>query len=399
MIDSRIQLLFDALQKSAFYRRKLGDSHRAELTQLPFTTKADLVADQAQNAPYGSNLTQQIVRYTRLHQTSGTTTGRPLCWLDTAESWQWLLSRWDLIYKHIGIRSDDRLMFAFSFGPFLGFWTAFESAARQGLAVFPVGGLSSVARLRFMLDHGITVLLCTPTYAFHLAEVAVKESIDLASTPVRALIVAGEPGGMIPSVRSRIESVWNARVFDHYGLTEVGPVAVETVDDGDSLLVVDGYVAEVVDPQSTKAVNPGAIGELVLTNLGRLGNPLARYRTGDLVRVRHSPEGLRLDGGILGRTDDMIQIRGNNVYPSAIESILRRFNEVSEFRVTIDSSQTMTDLAIEVEPVPGIGATRLADRIAETIRDELLFRPTVVSVSEGTLPRFEMKAKRWIKKC
>ena len=387
--------LLTALQSSPFYRRKIDKLALSELSQLPFTTKADLVADQQLYPPYGSNLTHPVSSYTRLHQTSGTTTGQPLRWLDTPESWNWLLDRWDVIYQHIGIRSDDRLLFAFSFGPFLGFWTAFEAATRQGLAVFPTGGMTSAARLRYILDHQVTVVLCTPTYSLHLAEVAAKETIDLAASSVRAVIVAGEPGGMIPATRSRIETAWGARVFDHYGLTEVGPVAVESVDDPNAMLIIDGYVAEVIDPSTTKPVSAGEIGELVLTNLGRLGSPLARYRTGDLVRAEPSPHRLRLVGGILGRTDDMIQIRGNNVYPTAIEAIIRRFPEIAEFRVTVDATGPMTELAIEVEPSHTTNGTQLAERLAQAVRDELHFRPTVISVTPRTLPRFEMKAKRF----
>jgi len=161
---------------------------------------------------------------------------------------------------------------------------------------------------------------------------------------------------------------------------------------------VDGYVAELIDPISIRPVAFGEIGELVLTNLGRLGSPLARYRTGDVVRAELSPRGLRLVGGILGRMDDMIHIRGNNVYPAAIEAVVRRFPEVHEFRVTVDSTSPLSELAIEVESTANSNDNQIADRLAQAIRDELHFRPTVISVSEGTLPRFEMKAKRFHRK-
>ena len=309
--------------RTPFYRRKFDGS------VLPFTTKAELVADQAAHPPYGTNLTRPLADYTRLHQSSGTTSGRPLCWLDTPESWNWIVSRWDIIYRHVGIQTDDRFYFAFSFGPFLGFWSAFESASRSHFCL-PAGGLSSSARLRQIIDHRITVVLCTPTYALHLAEIALKDQIDLAASSVRAIIVAGEPGGLIPATRQRIESAWGARVFDHYGLTEIGPVAVETANEPGSLLIVDGYDAEVIDPQTLQLTGAGQVGELVLTNHGRMDSPLIRYRTGDLVRGVVTPRGLRLEGGILGRADDMIHIRGNNVYPTALEGIVRRFPEVAE---------------------------------------------------------------------
>jgi phenylacetate-CoA ligase len=269
--------------------------------------------------------------------------------------------------------------------------------------------MSSAARLRFMLEHEATVVLCTPTYALRLAEVARQEGINLASSPVRALIVAGEPGGSIPSTRGRIESAWGARVFDHHGLTEVGPVSIECPENPAGLHVIEeAYVAEVIDPQSTRPVPPGQVGELVLTNLGRWGSPVIRYRTGDLVRVDPKPcpcgsPYIRLESGILGRSDDMILLRGNNLYPSALEAVIHRIPEVAEYRVQIDESGSLAQLRIEVEPTAeaasgGPGPAELADRLSRAIRDELFFRPDVAVVPPGSLPRFEMKSQRIRKK-
>jgi phenylacetate-CoA ligase len=370
----------------------------ADLARLPLTTKAELLADQENNPPYGTTLTYPRERYCRLHQTSGTT-GRPLCWLDTPASWQALLDCWDTMFRLAGVRPGDRLFFPFSFGPFLGFWTAFEAAARQGMMCLPGGGMSGAARLRHLLEHEATVVFCTPTYALRLAEVARAEGIDLAGSPVRALIVAGEPGGSIPATRARIESAWGARVFDHNGLTEVGPMGIECVENPAGLhLLEDDYIIEVLNPESLQPVPAGEIGELVVTNLNRLGSPVIRYRTGDRVRVDPKPCAcgrvfLRLDGGILGRTDDMIHVRGNNVYPAALEGILHRFPEVAEYRVEVRQNGALAELRIDVEPA-GAASADLAERIGKTIRDELWFKPEVAIVSPGTLQRSEMKAKR-----
>ena len=149
----------------------------------------DLLDDQRESPPYGSFLTRSRSDYSRLHQTSGTS-GQPLRWLDTPSSWSALLDVWTALYRIAGVTPADRLFFAFSFGPFLGFWTAFEAASRLGCLCLPGGGMSSTARLRFLLDNGATVVLCTPTYALHLAEVARQEGIDLPSSPVRAVVVA-----------------------------------------------------------------------------------------------------------------------------------------------------------------------------------------------------------------
>jgi phenylacetate-CoA ligase len=391
--DQLQALLNEAVPANRFYARKFAGCDLDDANRLPFTTKADLVADQFEHSPYGTNLTYPLEKYCRMHQTSGTSSGRPLRWLDTPESWDWLLGCWHDIFARLDLRSGDRFFFPFSFGPFLGFWTAFEAAARAGYLVLPGGGLASTARLRFLLDHEATIVCCTPTYALHLAELAATEGIDLAGSSVRMLIVAGEPGGSIPATRARIETVWGARVIDHYGMTEVGPVAVETIDGAGDLIVLENrYVAEFVEPGTAKPAAVGDVAELVLTNLGRVGSPLIRYATGDLVKPRRIPGGIVLEGGILGRSDDMIHVRGNNLYPAAIEAVVRRFPEVVEFQIVVDRSGPLADLRLEIEPTKELPG--LADAVARAIRDELLFRVPVALVACGSLPRYEMKARR-----
>src|SRR2546425_1139384 len=158
---------------------------------MPFTLKSELIEDQHARPPYGSNLTYPVERYTRITQTSSTT-GKPLHWLDTPESWAWMLDNWVRVYRAGGVTMHDRVFFGFSFGMFLGFWTAFEAAVRLGCLCIPGGGMSSGARLAAMLDNGATVLCCTPTYALRLAEVAADEGIDLAASKVRRIIVGAD---------------------------------------------------------------------------------------------------------------------------------------------------------------------------------------------------------------
>jgi phenylacetate-CoA ligase len=406
--DALCALLAEILPQNRFYARKLAAAGvdpaeiggREDLARLPFTTKAELLEDQAQHPPYGTILTYPITRYSRFHQTSGTS-GRPLRWLDTPASWDWLLRGWEIMYRIVGLRPEDRLFFPFSFGPFLGFWTAFEGATRLGHLCLPGGGMSSTARLRFLLENEATVVLCTPTYALHLAEVAARERIDLAGSSVRAIIAAGEPGASIPATRQRIEAAWGARLFDHNGLTEVGAVGIECPEAPCGIHVLETcYIPEIIDPTTGQAVAPGQLGELVLTNLGRLGSPLIRYRTGDLVQPNSQPcpcgrSFLRLEGGVRGRVDEMICVRGNNLYPTAIEAVIRRFPEVVEYRVAVDRRAALAELRIDVESAPS-ATNGIADRIERAIRDELLFRAEVRQVPPGTLPRFEMKARRLV---
>lgn len=405
-----LRLLAEILPENRFYADKLAAARVTaaeirspeELAHIPFTTKAELCADQEAHPPFGRALTYPLSRYGRMHQTSGTS-GRPLRWLDTAQSWEWILSCWRTMFGVVGLRSEDRLFFAFSFGPFLGFWAAFDAASQAGYLALPGGGMSTTARLRFVLDLGVTVVFCTPTYALRLAEVAGQEAIDLAGSPVRALIVAGEPGGSIPSTRARIEAAWGARVFDHCGMTEAGSLGIECPENPCGLhLLESACIAEVVEPDTGRPVPAGLEGELVLTNLERAGSPLIRYRTGDLVCVDPQPcpcgrALLRLRGGILGRLDDMIHVRGNNLYPSTLEAILRRFPEVVEYRVEVDETGPLAEVRVAIEPAGGDGRA-LAERVGHAIRDELLFRAEVEAVAAGSLPRAEMKARRLVRK-
>lgn len=189
--------------------------------------------------------------------------------------------------------------------------------------------MSSALRLRVLLENECTVLCCTPTYGLHLPEVAIAERLDLTRSRIRTLVVAGEPGGSLPSVRARLASAWNgARVFDHHGMTETGPVTHEDPHAPGTLVVLgESFLPEVLRPGTAEPVPSGETGELVLTTLRRLACPLIRYRTGDLVRGEWDPSTacLRLTGGILGRVDDMVIVRGVNVYPTALDELLGTF--------------------------------------------------------------------------
>ncbi len=395
------------------------DLAKADFSKLPLTTKAELVEDHEAHPPYGSNLTLDVGAYSRFCQTSGTT-GQPLRWLDTPDSWQWMLGCWEQLFELAGLRADDRLAFPFSFGPFLGFWAAFEGAARLGRLCLPCGGMSSEARLRFIEENQATVVCCTPTYALRLAEVAA----DLAKQPgnstasemlksVRLLIVAGEPGGSITSIRRKIEAGWGARVIDHWGMTEVGPLAAECVENPGGLHILETEcIAEIIDsateqPFDLNDKSATIRGELVITNLGRIGSPMIRYRTGDIVELDRQPcpcgrPLMRLKGGILGRVDDMLTIRGNNVFPTAVEAILREFPEVIEYQFEEVTRDSMPQLRIDVETTVGLSNsesemkqfTLLAERIAAAIHDRLHFRPEIVAVPTLSLPRSELKSQR-----
>jgi len=406
-------LLGALIPENAFYSGKLksagldGDVNTLEdyCSRMPFTTKTDLTSDHRANPPYGKNLTYPLGRYTRFSQTSATT-GKPLRWLDTPQSWSWMLDNWDRVYQSAGVTQNDTVFFAFSFGPFLGFWTAYESALRLDALCVPGGGLTSTQRLRIIMECGATVLCCTPTYAIRLGEVAKEEGIDLTASKIQTVIVAGEPGANIPATRARMKSLWNdARIVDHHGMTEVGPVTYECPQRPGVLHVIESsYIAEVVDPDTGQTMEPGESGELVLTTLGRTGSPLLRYRTGDVVRPEVAGRcacgrcDLALEGGIIGRTDDMIIVRGVNVFPSALEELISECEEVVEYRIEVRSDHTMVQLNIVIEPSSLCKSPiKLTSMVKKKLQEAFPIRIEISTVPPGSLPRFEMKSKRWVR--
>jgi phenylacetate-CoA ligase len=399
----RLRAVLDTiLITNPFHRKRIGhlsfDSLEEFTERCPLMTKRMIVADRESNPPYGTNQSYPIENYTRFCQTSGTT-GPPLTWLDSRDDWNSMLAAWQLIYDHADLEpGEDRLFFPFSFGPFLGFWTAFDAATRMGCLAIPGGGMSSTARLRTLIDSEAEVLCCTPTYAVRLAEAAPHETPNL-----KTIIVAGEPGGSVPGTRALLERLWpGTRIVDHHGMTETGPVSYECPHRKGVLHIIeDFFYAEIVDPHTGAPLPQGARGELVLTNLGRTAAPVIRYRTGDIVQPDTNPcpcgsKELALVGGILARRDDMVVIRGVNVYPSAIEDVIRACGGVAEYRAEITTVRAMTEISLKIEPDPN-AADDLSHRLESGLRDALGLRIPTEIVEPGTLPRFEMKARRWVR--
>ncbi|TWU58077.1 phenylacetate--CoA ligase family protein [Rubripirellula reticaptiva] len=367
-----------------------------DLASLPLMTKDALLGDT--RCSPGRVFDLPRCQYTRLHQTSGTR-GFPMAVLDTPDDWAWWLRCWDFVLDAANVTDQDVALMAFSFGPFIGFWTAHDALVRRRATVVPGGGMSSENRLQMINDYECTVMCCTPTYALHLSEVAKKLGIDLTRNTVSRIIVAGEPGGSIASIRHTIEHAWGAKVIDHTGASEVGAWGFGS-DDGRGIHVIETeFIAECLvfddDSPGGRTVDDGEPAELVLTSLGRLGGPVLRYRTGDIVRGYRNHDQpckfLWLDGGVLGRSDDMIVIRGVNVFPSSIEAIIREVESTAEFRIIVTRKNHMDQLAIEVE-----AEQSSADRLAGLLRDRLAMRIDVQALPSESLPKFEAKAKRLI---
>ncbi len=399
---------------NAFWRRRLEAAGIRDprdvaswddFARLPRLAKADLAADQAAAPPFGTNRTYPLERYLRVFQTSGTT-GPPIRWLETAESWDWWARCWAYVLRAVGLGPGDRLFFPFSFGLFVGFWAGFEGARALGAMAIPGGGQDSTLRLHAMRELGATALVCTPSYGLHLAEVARAQGLDPGALPVRVTVHAGEPGAGIPAVRARLEALWGARAYDHAGMTEVGAYGFECVAQAGLHVNELEFVAEVLDPDSGRPVAPGEVGELTLTNLGRWGSPVLRYRSGDRVRLAAPPcacgrRFARLEGGILGRVDDMLIVRGINVFPSALEGIVRRFATVSEFQIEVVRRGALDELRLLLEldgSAAEAAAAQTVAHVAEAVRRDLGIRVEVAAVPARTLPRYELKARRVVRR-
>ncbi len=400
------KLLEEVLTGNRFYQRKLRAAGvrkpvpLSRLSDLPFTTKKEIVADQLANPVFGTNRTYPLKRYTRLHQTSGTT-GAPFRCLDTAESYQSFVTQWKFIYRGAGVEPGDRVFVTFSFGPFYGFWGAFDAAPQLGCLAISGGGQTSEQRLAQMQDLRPTVLVSTPTYALRLAEVAKAMGIDTAQLGVRVTIHAGEPGASIPATRKRIEDLWGAKAYDHCGMTEVGGVGFECSAQVGPHVIENEFIAEVIDPKTGESLEEGH-GEIVLTTLGRAATPLIRFRSGDLADVARKRCACgrtfaHLRGGLLGRADDMMTIRGVNVFPSAIENILRRFPEIVEFQGIVTRAMEMQELwlRLETEGLDEAGQQGLARRVVAEMHTRLQLRPAIEFAAPGSLPRAEMKSRRF----
>lgn len=437
-------MLHRILPANAFYRNKfteagvpMDDAGRITeknvtpdwLAKLPLTTKTELLSGTASDTPSRSapfkiaaNQTWERKRYIRFHRTSGTQ-GHPMPVLDTAEDWDGWMQAWDAVLDAAEITDQDIALLAFSFGPFIGFWSAFDAACRRGVLTIPGGAMTTQARLELLFDSQVTVLFCTPSYALHMAEIAAEQNLPLADSPVRRIIVAGEPGGSVPAIAGRIESAFGAKVIDHAGASEIG--AWGFPDNAGSGLYVNErlFIPELISLDDQQRIPLSAVprrsdlagdsngdaneevrdaneglSELVLTTLSRDGAPVIRYRTGDLVRAAIDDQGgpqhgfLFLIGGVLGRTDQMVIIRGVNVFPSSIESILREFPEVAEYRLTVFRQGEMDQLKIEAES----SNMSLLEEIADRLQVRLGLRIDIQWAAPDSLPRFEAKGKRFI---
>ncbi|HET6499920.1 MAG TPA: hypothetical protein VFG87_04060 [Amycolatopsis sp.] len=406
-----------AVARSPFHRRRLADAGVApaevrtvaDITALPLLTREQWMAEQAEFPPYGRLPAIEPRQAVRVHTTSGTSGREPLRALDSRKDWAWAAEMWCYGLWGAGVRPGDTAYVAFGYGSFIGFWGLHYGLEKIGALVVPGGAQSTSNRVRQIIDFGATVVASTPTYALRLAEEARALGVDLPSSTVDKIVLSGEPAGSIPETKRLIEEQWGARAFDTAGMTEVSTIFMFECahQPGGAHIIEDHLLEEVLDPRGDNPVGYGELGERVVTSFGRSAVPLLRYRTSDLVIREPGTRcgcGRTFDlysGGVRGRVDEMKLVRGTNVYPRAVESIVRGYAEISEFQLRLSREGLRDEITLRVE----VGdwraddhrwpplRLRLADELARA-HEGLRFR--VELCEPATLPRFELKARRLV---
>jgi phenylacetate-CoA ligase len=376
-----------------------------DLRRIPFLTREEWMESQSARPPFGDVLALPPEAAMRYHTTSGTSGSRPLAVLDSPKDWEWITEMWCYALWGFGVRPADSVFFAFSYGTFVGFWGAHYAAEKLGCLVLPGGNQTTEGRVRMIDTVGATVVCSTPTYALRMAQEAEALGIDLRSGPVRRLILSGEPAGSIPATKRLIEEAWGAKAADTAGMTEVGTIIMFECEHqpGGAHIIEDHYLEEVVDPVTDEPVPHGQEGERVVTSFGRGFIPVLRYRTRDLVlRAPSTACGCGrtfdlYDGGIRGRVDDMKVVRGTNVYPRAIEGIVRGWSTVEEFQIRLFTEGGIRDeieVLVEFTPEAPGREGALAEMTRRLCEAHEGLRIEVREAEPGSLPRFELKAKR-----
>ena len=403
-----------AWERSGFHRRlwEQGKFHPSQLKSLddlrriPFMTREDWMDAQMEKPAFGDLTTVDHDLAIRFHTTSGTSGRVPLRVLDGCKDWEWAAEMWAYGFWAFGVRPSDRVFFAFSYGTFIGFWGAHYGCEKLGALVLPSGGSSTEHRIKTIIDTSATVVCCTPTYALRLWQTACEMGVDLTKdSKVDKVMVSGEPAGSIPAVKRQLEEVWNAKVGDSAGMTEVGTIMMFECrhQPGGTHIIEDHFIEECLEHDSDTPVPYGEEAERAVTSFGRGFIPLIRYRTKDLVvkvpyrRCTCGRTGDIYDGGIRGRWDDMKLIRGANVYPRAVEAIVREFNTLEEFQIVIERVNLQDEITVHVELKLGCEAqwNEIQERLGVALREAHEgLRFNVERAASGSLPRFELKAKR-----
>ncbi|MEO6457572.1 MAG: AMP-binding protein [Chloroflexia bacterium] len=379
-----------------------------DIWRMPFMTREEWMASLEEKPIFGDMLSTDANNAVRYHLTSGTTGRTPIRVLDSTKDWDWIAEMWCYGLWGFGIRPEDIVYFAFGYGSFIGFWGAHNACEKMGALVIPGGAQTTEARIKQIVELGVTTVCSTPTYALNMWAKAREMGIDLAKdSKVDKLIASGEPAGSIPAAKRQLEEAWGAKCGDTAGMTEVGTIMIFECSHqpGGTHIIEDHYIEEVINPSTGEPVGYGELGERVVTSFGRGFIPVLRYRSKDMVmKVPASTCTCGrtwdiYDGGIRGRWDDMKLIRGTNVYPSAVEAIIREYVPIDEFQIYVWRGELQDEITTKIEIKPGYEAEwdglqgKLAKDLAHA-HEGLRFN--VERMEYGTLPRFELKARRLV---
>jgi phenylacetate-CoA ligase len=403
------------MAKSPFYKKKFKDAGVTsndiktmdDVRRVPFTTKMELLKSQEDHPIFGEFPCIPPEEAMRVFQTSGTT-GKPLKIPFSKKDWfKTLYEQFSYYLYGYGMESKDVAFFPFTYGTFIAWWGIQAAMEQHGVTIVPGGGQTSDARVKSIIDWGATVVCGTPTYIIYLGELAQKMGIDFPNSKVRIVITAGEPGAQVPATKQLVEKLYGAKNYDDIGSTEITNFGFECVAQKGTHMVESMFLPESLDTETGKPVAEGEVGELVLSNLFCESAPLLRYMTKDLVRFNYKKcdcgrTFLRMDGGVLGRADDMFTFGGVNVFPSAVENFIRGIPTLSnEYQLVLPKQGSGKRMIIRVEAA----STDVSDEQGKTAVKQLLesivynikITADIEMVAPGTLPRFEGKAKRVIK--
>ena len=393
-------------ERSPFYREKLAGVEArglADIAALPLTDKAELRATIRPGSPFGAHLAANPSDIVRIYSTSGTTGTPTYIPLTAGDLDNWIAGS-SRSYAASGIASGQRIVSTYNAGPFVA-GAALASFDRLGLTHVPVGtGNTERLLLAIELLRPDAVVL-TPSYATYLVEAAAERDLDLRASSVQRVLVAGEPGGGEPAFRTQLEHGWGAKVTEAMGIGDIGVSLWGECEEQDGMhLGARGFVhAELIDPDTGAPVEmaEGARGELVLTHLRHRAAPLLRFRTGDHVVMRTSPcpcgrTGPRIR--CIGRTDDMLIVRGVNVFPSAVREVVAEFAPKVSGQVVLKPEaagvKQEPPLPVAVELARGVAPDEaLAEGIRTRLRDVLVVQTRVDLVPWGSLQRSEYKSK------
>lgn len=406
------QQLAHVMAHSAFYQRKFAGveyiSNRSELAGLPFTEKEELRASQQEHPPFGDYLAVSPAEISRVHKTSGTT-GRPLYIAMTRRDIETTHECGARAFFASGLRPGDRVVHCLNYQLWAGGVTDHLSLERTGATVVPFGVGNTQGLVRTIRDLNINAISCTPSYLVHLADIARDElHIEPHELGLRKGFFGGEPGLQNPSVREKIERTWNLRAMDaNYGMADVLSIFGSECDERDGLHFhgQGALLIEVIDPQTGQPVEAaeGAMGEFVYTNLVREAQPLVRYRSHDVVEILSTEPcacgRTSFRFRVLGRSDDMLHVRGVNVFPDAIAEILAPFHPplTGEFQIELDAPPPYNQLPLRLE-VAGEVTDAFKQTLVATLQERLSFRAAIEFVPQGSLPRTHSKTSRVLRR-